>query len=101
MKLKLYGKEYDLQLIRDKYSSNGRTFLWLEDTKDWDYFSDISVNDPSVALDDDEVLVNHDFELCFENEDKMVEWLQDNLKCTVGRLLHYYVLHLEDQDETT
>ena len=96
MKLTMYWKTYNLNLIRDKYSHNNRVYLGLVDSDSWEPFADISINDTSVDVEDNRVLVNPDFLMCFESADSMVEWLEKNLWYHVKKSDWYYVLLLSE-----
>lgn len=62
---KMSGETYKLALFKSVYASNSRPYLWLIDTADGEFFTDISVNDDDVETLPNQYLVNRDFVLCF------------------------------------
>ena len=83
MKLKTYFWVYNLELIKEQYQNNWRTYYWLFDKENWEPFSDITVNDPCEMLDSNEHLIDHDFLCCFGwNVEAMRKRLEKNLKIT-------------------
>lgn len=91
MKLNAFGKEYDLSLIKDEYSNNGRMYLWLIDTEDWEPFCDITENHPEFELQANEWIIDNDFYCCFDNKTKAFEWLEKNIGgCTVYEYWQWY-----------
>lgn len=87
LRLKAFWKTYKLELEKSKYLNNDRIFLWLIDAKDWEYFSDITINVDSIETLPDECLINPDFEFCFETTEEMRKRLEKNLKIT-SRWIH-------------
>lgn len=76
-KLNFLWKTYELEIIKDKYE-NDRIYFWLIDKSDNEYFSDISINDPSIDISENEILINKDFELCFNNPNDLYQWIKGN-----------------------
>ena len=86
MKLKAFGKTYNLELKVSNYVNNNRLYLWLIDTEDWCPFSDITENHPEIsdshihiwkAL--EKVVIDNDFQMCFDTQKDCIDWLMKNL----------------------
>ena len=76
-KLNFLWKTYELEMIKDKYENN-RTYLWLIDKSDNEYFSDISINDPRLDINENEILINKDFQNCFKDNNELYQWIKEN-----------------------
>lgn len=76
-KLNFLWKTYELEIIKDKYENN-RTYLWLIDKSDNEYFSDISINDPRLDINENEILINKDFQNCFKDNNELYQWIKEN-----------------------
>ena len=92
MKLKAFNKEYNLDLIVDKYVNNNRTYFWLVDTSDGEPFADLSEN--HVEISDDEIfwrlpgheaiIIDNDFLNCFDSIREAKIWIKDNIsQCVI------------------
>lgn len=87
MKLKAFNKEYNLDLIVNKYVNNNRTYFWLVDTSDGEPFADLSEN--HVEISDDEIfwrlpgheafIIDNDFLNCFDSIREAKIWIKDNI----------------------
>lgn len=58
--LDFLGKQKKLDIVKSEYYNNGKLYLGLI-CKNWEPFSDITVNDPSVICYNCEHLVDRDF----------------------------------------
>jgi len=76
-KLNFLWKTYELEIIKDKYENN-RIYLWLIDKSDNEYFSDISINDPILDINENEILINKDFQNCFKDNMDLYQWIKEN-----------------------
>ena len=66
--LKFLWKNRKLELLKSEYLNNNKLYLWLIDPKDWDYFSDITINlsEYSDPIYKDYNFIDPEFiELCF------------------------------------
>lgn len=85
MKRKLYLKtpfwEYNLKLRKSNYLNNNKLYLGLVDIKNWEYFSDITVNLDLDPVYNDYNFIDRDFiDCCFSDIQHLEERLKDNLK---------------------
>lgn len=76
-KLNFLWKTYELEIIKNKYENN-RIYLWLIDKSDNEYFSDISINDPKLDINENEILINKDFQNCFKDNNELYQWIKEN-----------------------
>lgn len=76
-------KNKKLNLIKSEYTNNSKAYFGLL-CKNWEPFSDITVNDPSIYTEPNENLIDRDFiNFCFGGDvDKCEERLQKNLGVT-------------------
>jgi hypothetical protein len=50
----------------------------LIDKSDNEYFSDISINDPILDINENEILINKDFQNCFKDNIDLYQWIKEN-----------------------
>lgn len=85
------GETYKLALYKSVYASNSRPYLWLIDTKDGEFFTDISVNDNDIETLPNEYLLNRDFVLCFDGDiTKTRKRLEKNLNIQSWGINNWY-----------
>ena len=91
LKIRMYGKTYNLDLYKSVYASNSRPYLWLIDKEDWYFFTDISFNDDEVETLSNEYLLNTDFILCFKGDvEKARKRLEKNLNIQSWWMHNWY-----------
>ena len=78
LKLNFLGKTYNLRLVESNYTNNNKTYYWLVDTADDNFFCDITVNLPYSNQDVN--WIDNDFMMCFKTAFDCKKWLKQNLK---------------------
>lgn len=88
MKLNAFWKTFDLELIRNEYANNDRTYFWLVDRKDRELFADLTENHTEISDEQiygrlpwhEAVIINHDFLSSFDSIRDAKIWIKDNIK---------------------
>ena len=87
-----WWKTYDLELVKNNYLNNNRTYLGLVDIEDGEPFADLSENHPEISdmwiyetlPGHEAIIIDNDFINCFNSEREAKIWIKDNIsECVI------------------